>query len=121
MAYNTPTMWAFWGAQAEWSEATFGTIAERGPIGPLKHLKKEVDETLAKPHDLEEYADMLFLLVDATRRAGFTYDQWVEKAFEKLEKNKKRTWAKPTASDEPVEHIREETPECECGMPDCQE
>ncbi len=98
-------MWRFWNEQGEWSEATFGTTAERGPIGPLKHLLKEVDETIAKPEDLEEYADLGFLVVDATRRAGFTYDQWLEKMFEKLEKNKKRTWIK-TAGDEPIEHDR---------------
>ena len=42
MAYNAPTMYAFWNEQADWSEATFGTTADRGPIGPLKHLRKDV-------------------------------------------------------------------------------
>jgi hypothetical protein len=44
--------------QAEWSRATFGSDTERGPVGPLKHLAKEVEECLAKPSDRMEYADL---------------------------------------------------------------
>ena len=43
--------------QAEWSQATFGTDAERGPIGPLKHLAKEVQEALEHLDDHMEYVD----------------------------------------------------------------
>ncbi len=95
----------FWDQQAEWSQATFGTDAERGPTGPLKHLAKEVQECLDKPDDIEEFADLLFLVFDATRRAGFTYDGLVQAAFVKLAKNKQRKWGK-ASSDEPVEHVR---------------
>lgn len=94
--------------QSEWSQATFGTDAERGPIGALKHLKKECDECLAKPDDREEYADLLILVLDASRRAGIKPMQLIELAQAKIEVNKKRQWPKPT-SDEPVEHIREVT------------
>lgn len=97
----------FWQEQAEWSRATFGDDNERGPTGPLKHLRKEVDEVLKDPTDLVEYADLLFLVFDSTRRAGFTYDQLVEACFSKLKINKERKWSKPT-SDEPVEHVRDE-------------
>ena len=31
---------------AEWSQATFGNV---GPVGPPKHLRREVLETIAKP------------------------------------------------------------------------
>jgi hypothetical protein len=95
----------FWKAQAEWSQRTFGTDAERGPAGPLKHLAKEAAEALDKPKDLMEFVDCLFLVCDATRRAGFTVDQLIFAAWEKLEINKRRQWQKPT-SDEPVEHVR---------------
>jgi hypothetical protein len=101
-----PTMHDFWMQQAAWSVATFGTSEERGPIGPLKHLAKEVQECIAKPTDLEEYADLLFLAFDATRRAGFTYDDLRDAAFRKLAKNKARVWPKPTAGDQPIEHDR---------------
>ena len=36
----------FWNELDEWSSRTFGPTAHRGPIGPLKHLAKEVQETL---------------------------------------------------------------------------
>jgi hypothetical protein len=42
-------------AQAEWSQATFGPDNERGPIGPLKHLAKEVAEVMQDPTDLMEF------------------------------------------------------------------
>ena len=96
----------FWDELGAWSQATFGKDEDRGPQGPLKHLKKEADECLENPGDLEEYADLVFLAFDACRRAGFTYWDLEEAIFNKLDKNKKRTWPKPT-SDEPVEHIRE--------------
>lgn len=95
----------FWQRHSEWSQATFGTDAERGPIGPLKHLEREAREAQAKPDDLEEYADCLFLVLDATRRAGYTLDDLLAAAFAKLAVNRKRIWQKPT-SDEPVEHVR---------------
>lgn len=102
----TSDMRAFWNAQAEWSRATFGSDAERGPLGPLKHLAKEVNEVIKDPTDLIEYADLLFLVCDATRRAGFTYDQLIEASWSKLAINKARQWQKPIRGDEAVEHDR---------------
>lgn len=99
------TLPLFWKALEDWSQKTFGSDKERGPIGPLKHLRKEAKEAIAKPNDLEEYADCLFLVFDATRRAGFSYDQLVEACFAKLAENKGRKWQKPT-KDGPVEHVR---------------
>lgn len=95
----------FWKQQAEWSQSVFGKDSERGPIGALKHLAKEAVEAQEKPSDLMEFVDCLFLTFDATRRAGFTFDQLLAGAWEKLEINKVRKWSKPT-SDEPVEHDR---------------
>jgi hypothetical protein len=95
----------FAAAQAEWSQATFGSDSQRGPIGPLKHLAKEVRECLENPSDHMEYVDCLFLVLDASRRAGLPAQDLLEKAFEKLEINKLRQWGKPT-SDDAVEHIR---------------
>lgn len=92
-------------AQAEWSQATFGTDAERGPIGPLKHLAKEVQEALANIEDPMEYVDCFFLVLDASRRAKIPANRLLELAFEKLEINKARKWSKPT-SDDPIEHDR---------------
>lgn len=99
----------FWDEQAKWSRQTFGSDAERGPTGPLKHLEKEAREAQAeaeKSHDQHcEIVDCLFLVFDAARRAGLSHDEMFSLAFQKLNINKRRTWQKPT-SDEPVEHVR---------------
>jgi hypothetical protein len=95
----------FWVEHAAWSQATFGWDWERGPIGALKHLSKEALEAAENVGDLEEYADCLLLLFDATRRAGFSLDELLTAAFLKLDKNKKRQWQKPTAGDQPIEHV----------------
>lgn len=95
----------FWKQQSEWSQLAFGSDLERGPVGPLKHLEKEAKEAQDNIGDLMEYVDCLFLVIDATRRAGFTWNQLLESAFIKLEINKRRKWDK-SIKDEPVEHIR---------------
>lgn len=89
---------------AEWSQSTFGNV---GPIGPLKHLRREVLETIAKPHDLIEWADMQFLLWDAQRRAGITDEQITKAMIEKLAVNKLREWPEPKDG-EPRLHIKEQ-------------
>lgn len=91
---------------SEWSQKTFGTDAERGPTGPLKHLEKEAREALEKPQDIMEYADILILLLDASRRAGIKPLELLRAARRKMVENRARCWPKPT-SDEPVEHIRD--------------
>lgn len=97
----------FWDAQAEWSRATFGPDTERNHIGPLKHLAKEAVEAQVEPADPVEIADCLFLVFDAARRAGITYQQLIATCEEKLEINKARKWNKPGAPGEPVEHVRD--------------
>lgn len=104
--YFDLNLYEFWKQQAAWSEATFGTTAERGPLGPLKHLVKEVQEVIKDPTDIVEFADCLFLIFDSARRAGFTYEQFVEAAWKELEINKARKWQPIVSGDEPVEHDR---------------
>lgn len=89
---------------AEWSQATFGDV---GPIGPLKHLRREVKEVIAKPYDLSEWADMQFLLWDAQHRAGITDEQITQAMIEKLAVNKLRDWPEPKDG-EPRLHIKEQ-------------
>lgn len=101
----TKSLEIFWEHQSKWSQDTFGLDTERGPIGPLKHLKKEVDEALQDPFDLMEYVDCLFLVFDAARRAGYVYQELENAAWTKLGINQKRAWAK-VDSDEPSEHIK---------------
>lgn len=95
----------FWEELKVWSERTFGSDQIRGPQGPLKHLAKEVQECLANPQDIEEFADIGFLWFDSARRAGFSLDDLKKAITAKLLKNQQRTWGPPSL-DEPVEHIR---------------
>lgn len=99
------TLQDFWDQQGEWSERTFGTSAERGPIGSLRHLANEVQEAIADPTDIVEFADCLSLTLDAVRRAGFTLLELLAAAHAKLAVNKLRQWEKPT-TDEAVSHVR---------------
>lgn len=109
--------------QSEWSQATFGTDAERGPIGALKHLAKEAaeaeeaeyklriltgtsEEANQRAKALEERADCLLLLLDANRRGGSSVLDLILAAQAKMKVNRTRTYPKPT-SDVPSEHVKE--------------
>lgn len=112
--------------QAEWSRKVFGPDDVRGPVGPLKHMMKELDieiiswiegfiEGAGGHSDLaeqeyvkKEFADLLILYLDAMRRAGFKMHTIVKAAIEKMEENKKREWPPfdPAKVNEAVEHIR---------------
>lgn len=78
--------------QADFSQATFGSDRERGPVGPLKHLEKEAKEAQEHPTDRSEYADCMLLILDAARRAGISPPDLVQEAYNKLQKNKVRQW-----------------------------
>lgn len=106
---------------AEWSQKTFGSDEVRGPIGPLKHLTKEVCEAAFAWREVgevpvwkestefdkfkEELADCFLLLLDASRRGGVKIMQLIEAAQTKLEINKQRQWPKADPN-EAVEHIK---------------
>lgn len=90
-------------AHADWSDATFGNV---GPIGPLKHLVKEVEETIKEPGDLSEWADMQMLLWDAQRRAKIPDGVMMNAIEKKLEENKARSWGK-AVDGEPCRHVTE--------------
>lgn len=94
--------------QADWSRKTFGPDDVRGPIGPLKHLRKECTEAIQKPYDVKEYGDILILLLDSSRRAGFQISQVIGAAMKKMAENRERTWPPFDLSkvDEAVEHVR---------------
>lgn len=120
--------------QAEWSNATFGDEKQRGPVGPLKHMAKEVccellgcdplwfDQFVAglQPRtyanaqqsitDIMEYADLLILLLDSSRRAGHSFIEVIRAGREKMQENMKREWPKfdPSKVNEAVEHIRKD-------------
>ncbi len=110
----------FWLQQSRWSQETFGSDEVRKSKGPLLHLEKEVKEALEActalgmsdlHHDQllrnlqMELVDCFFLVTDAARRSGLTYEGFMDLVFKKLKINKARKWGKPT-SDQPVEHDR---------------
>jgi hypothetical protein len=88
-----------------WADEVFGQ--NRTPDGEIAHLLKEVEKELTTdPHDINEYADCLLLLLGAARNAGHAADDVVDAAWEKLEVNRHRDWAEP-GPDGVVEHVRE--------------
>ena len=87
---------------AEWSDRQFGNV---GPVGPLKHLAKEANEAAEAPDDISEFADIIMLVWDATRRAGITDEQLAVAVAEKLERNKRRQWG-AVKDGEPCHHLK---------------
>lgn len=118
---------ALFNDHSKWSQETFGTDAERGPVGALKHLKLEAQEAVeafervkiveATPHSKnqdvltafedfeEEMADCLILLLDAGRRGGLQPIGMIAAAQDKMVVNKARKFPKPT-TDEPSQHLK---------------
>lgn len=66
------------------------------------HLAREAHELVSDPHDAEEMADCLFMLLQVADRSGV--DLWAA-AARKLEVNRAREWQEPDASGI-VEHVR---------------
>lgn len=107
-------------SQSDWSQKTFGSDQERGPIGALRHLEIEAREAyeewgmyVSGNSDLlsvkEEFADCFLLLLDASRRAGLSFHELLDAAVAKHEKNKRREWPKVEAGGEtPVLHVESE-------------
>lgn len=105
-----------WFDLAVWSQKTFGADENRGPIGPLKHLKKEANEAILVAREMREdgllsgcdmeteVADCLLLVFDAARRGGVSLMELIEAARRKLVANKSRTYPSPTG-DEISEHV----------------
>lgn len=79
----------------EWQCKTF---PGQSPSGQVEHLKRELDECLAQPDDIEEHADALILLLGFFSRQGHAIEDVIIAAKEKHAKNLLRKW--PTAPDE---------------------
>lgn len=93
-----------------WSISTFGP----GPRleGCINHLRKELDEILASPDDLSEWADALHLLFDGALRRGFTPAQIFDAFRAKQVTNESRTWPdwRTVPADSAIEHDRQPHP-----------
>jgi hypothetical protein len=95
------------GTQISWSLRTFGPGSRTE--GVVKHIKKELEEVLAKPDDLEEWADVIILGIDGAWRTGATADDIVQILHAKQKKNIGRKWPdwRTFPSNEPIEHVRD--------------
>lgn len=108
----------FFERQREWSHEQFGPPSFKGPLGPLNHLAKEVQEAIAETDEdkrKEEIIDCLFLVFDACHRAGMSYSEMSRVAMAKLRKNMTRKWPdwRGTNPDQPIEHDRTGEPPTE--------
>jgi hypothetical protein len=109
-------MMQFWDERNKWAVETFGDHSIRGPLGALRHLAKEVQEAISEIENspmgpypdnfFKELIDCKFLVEEAMSRAGMTYAEVADKAFAKLEENKKRKWPPIVAGNNPVEHVK---------------
>jgi NTP pyrophosphatase (non-canonical NTP hydrolase) len=104
--------------QSEWSQRTFGTDAERGPIGSLRHLAGEAGEAEQAWNEWagddpsgkvrEELADCFLLILDAARRSGVSPLNLIRAAQAKMVVNRGRKFPATFDPLKPTEHIREE-------------
>lgn len=118
-------MLKFWIESGDWANKTFGDVDQRGPIGPLKHIVKEVNKEIipliermtSLPTDFveaptideiaEELFDLQHLIFDVARRLKLSYSVYVTGCFDKLEINKNREWPRnPNDTSEAIEHKR---------------
>lgn len=116
--------------QRDWSTATFGPREKRGPLGPLAHIRKEVEEVAEDPSVLEEWVDVIILAFDGAWRAGHEPQAIIDAVKAKQAKNEARTWPRwqNFPEDEAIEHLRHcpiggfhayraDTGLCACGSP----
>ena len=93
-----------------WSQNTFGPSDQRGPEGPIDHLRKEIEELAACPTDLEEVVDIIHLAVDASLRAGHSADDLFAALEAKQRKNFSRRWPdwRKAEPGKAIEHVRDD-------------
>lgn len=96
--------------QREWSERTFGP-GER-TAGVVDHIRKELREIEAAPHDIEEWIDVVILALDGAWRAGASPDQIIATLQAKQAKNEARTWPdwRTQPLDQAITHVKEGEP-----------
>jgi hypothetical protein len=90
--------------QKAWSLRTFG-IGER-TLGTTKHIRKELKEAEADPHDLYEWTDIIILGIEGFWRHGGRPRELLRYLTAKMKLNKSREYPFPKSEDKPSEHIR---------------
>jgi len=87
-----------------WSRATFGRSVSTTRL--TNHIRKELLEIEAAPHDLEEWVDVIILALDGAWRAGYNAPDIASMLEAKQAKNKSRVFIIPRDPDQPAEHDR---------------
>lgn len=89
---------------AEFSDRKFGS--DRPFTAPLYHMKKEIDEAI-EGGDIEEFADIMLLLLDAFRKRfpNLPTNDLLDLCEEKIHVCEKREWGKPDKNGV-IEHLR---------------
>jgi hypothetical protein len=92
--------------QRAFSLRAFGPGART--LGVTDHIRKELDEIVANPGDIEEWIDVVMLAFDGAWRSGFEPWQIASALTAKLAKNEARTWPDWRTADpnKAIEHDR---------------
>ena len=91
--------------QMVWSRETFG-VGKR-TLGIVDHIRKELEEIIKDPCDVEEWCDVIILALDGAWRAGHSSKEIWESLRVKQIRNFDREWTIAESEDVAVEHIRE--------------
>ena len=92
--------------QRAWSLETFGP--HQRPMAVIDHIRKELDEIVANPADIEEWVDVILLALDGAWRSGQAPQAICEAIASKQVKNEARKWPdwRTQPLDKAVEHVR---------------
>ena len=100
------TLEQFLSRQEKWSTVTFGHGTRT--LGLIEHIRKELAEIEANPHDLEEWCDVIMLAIDGFWRHGGDPATIMQHLEAKAQKNFRRQWL-PGNDSRASEHIREDS------------
>ncbi len=92
--------------QIDWSRRTFGPGLRTH--GVLQHIRKELVEIEASPHDLSEWVDVVILAMDGFWRHGGRAEDLMLALLAKQAKNMARTWPdwRTMSESSAIEHDR---------------
>lgn len=105
-ALSAETLETYYRRQIEWSRETFGPALRTKGI--IDHIKKELREIEADPHDLSEWVDVVILAMDGFWRHGGNAEDLFKALTAKQKKNMARTWPdwRTMSEDSAIEHDR---------------
>jgi len=96
----------YFARQIEWSRETFGPALRTH--GVIDHIRKELTEIEADPHDLSEWIDVVILAMDGFWRHGGSAADLMPRLLAKQQKNMARSWPdwRTMSEDQAIEHNR---------------